>query len=68
MKSLGKELANSQAFAQCQVKKVFKAVCLRDAESSADLTQIRTTTTSFKQNAYQLKQVFAEVGAYCMGD
>jgi len=68
MKSLGQELANSQAFAQCQVKKVFKAVCLRDAESSADLTQIDTTTTSFKQSSYQLKQVFAEVGAYCMGE
>ena len=68
VKSLGEELANSQAFAQCQVKKVFKTVCLRDAESEADLTQITNTTESFKQNAYQLKRVFAEVGAYCMGD
>ena len=68
MKSLGQELANSQAFAQCQVKKVFKAVCLRDAESSADLTQIQSATTSFQQHSYQLKQVFAEVGAYCMGE
>jgi len=67
-KSLGQELANSQAFAQCQVKKVFKTVCLRDAESDADLVQINDTTESFKQNAYQLKRVFAEVGAYCMGD
>lgn len=67
MKSLGQELANSEAFAQCQVKKVFKAVCLRDAESSTDLTQIQTTTSSFK-NGYQLKQVFADVGAYCMGE
>ena len=68
IKSLGEELANSQAFAQCQVKKVFKSVCLRDAESNADLTQIESTTASFKQNAYQLKRVFAEIGAYCMGD
>jgi hypothetical protein len=68
MKSFGEELANSQAFAQCQVKKVFKAVCLRPAESNADLTQINSTTTSFKQNSYQLKRVFAEVGAYCMGE
>ena len=68
MKSLGEELANSQAFAQCQVKKVFKAVCLRDAENTADLTQIQSSTTSFKQHSYQLKQVFAEVGAYCMGE
>ena len=68
MKSLGQELANSQAFAQCQVKKVFKAVCLRDAESQADLSQISTTTEAFKQNSYQLKRVFADVGAYCMGE
>ncbi|MBU2870792.1 hypothetical protein KO502_08780 [Colwellia sp. E2M01] len=68
MKSLGQELANSEAFAQCQVKKVFKAVCLRDAESSADVSQIQSSTTSFKQHSYQLKQVFAEVGAYCMGE
>lgn len=67
-KSLGQELANSQAFAQCQVKKVFNTVCLRDAESTADLLQISTTTASFKQNNYQLKRVFAEVGAYCMGE
>ncbi|MCI2284467.1 hypothetical protein L3081_15055 [Colwellia sp. MSW7] len=61
-------MANSQAFAQCQVKKVFKAVCLREAESQSDLTQINNTTASFKQNSYQLKRVFAEVGEYCMGD
>lgn len=68
MKSLGEELANSQAFAQCQVKKVFNNVCLRDAENSADLAQIATTTASFKENGYQLKRVFAEVGNYCMGE
>lgn len=68
IKSLGQELANSQAFAQCQVKKVFKTVCLRDAESATDIAQINSTTESFKQNSYQLKRVFAEVGAYCMGD
>ncbi|MCL1112630.1 hypothetical protein L2703_03260 [Shewanella basaltis] len=67
-KSLGQELANSNAFAQCQVKKVFKSVCLRDAESQADIAQINATTASFKQNAYQLKRVFAEVGNYCMGE
>lgn len=68
MKSFGKELANSQAFAQCQVKKVFKTVCLRDAESDNDLLKINNITTSFKQNSYQLKRVFAEVGNYCMGE
>ncbi|WP_298442723.1 hypothetical protein [uncultured Ferrimonas sp.] len=67
-KSLGQELANSAAFAQCQVKKVFNTVCLRDAESEADLAQISATTASFKQHDYQLKRAFAEVGAYCMGE
>lgn len=65
-KSLGQELANSEAYAQCQVEKVFKTVCLRDAESQQDLTQIQATTESFKQNGYQLKRVFAEVGSYCV--
>lgn len=67
-KSLGQELANSEAFAQCQVKKVFKNVCLRDPESETDLSVISSTTASFKQNAYQLKRVFAEIGNYCMGE
>ena len=68
IKSFGQEIANSQAFAQCQVKKVFENVCLRQAENAADLAQISSTTESFKQNSYQLKRVFAEVGAYCMGE
>jgi len=67
-KSLGEELSNSEAFAQCQVKKVFKNICLREPESQNDLNTISTTTASFKQNAYQLKRVFAEIGTYCMGE
>jgi hypothetical protein len=67
-KSLGEELSNSEAFAQCQVKKVFKNVCLREPESQDDLNAITTTTASFKQNAFQLKRVFAEIGTYCMGE
>jgi len=67
-KSLGEELANSEAFAQCQVKKVFNNVCLREPENEADLTAIANTTAAFKQNDYQLKRVFAEVGTYCMGE
>ena len=67
-KSLGEELANSDAFAQCQVKKVFKNVCLRDPQSDEDISAINNTTASFKQNTYQLKRVFAEIGNYCMGE
>src|SRR5438067_1087662 len=35
-KSLGQELASSDAFAQCQVTKVFQAVCFRASVSAAD--------------------------------
>ena len=66
-KSLGEELAGTQAFAQCQVKKVFKAVCLRDPVDANDRTQVDAMTNTFR-NAYNLKQVFAESAGYCMGN
>jgi len=66
--SMGEELANSDAFARCQVKKVFRAVCFRDAVDGTDRAQIDTMTTSFRNSSYRLKQVFAESAVYCMGD
>ena len=38
--SMGQELANSEAFARCQVKKVFRNVCFRDPVDAADRSQI----------------------------
>ena len=67
-KSMGDELANSEAFAQCQVTKVFKNVCLRKPVDATDRNQISTMVQSFKSNSYRLKQVFAESAVYCMGD
>jgi hypothetical protein len=66
-KSLGVELESSQAFASCQVTRVFKDVCLRAPSSSADVSQVTTMITSF-QNGYNLRQVFAQSAAYCMGN
>jgi hypothetical protein len=65
-KSLGAELAGSQAFAECQVEKVFKAVCLRDPVDSNDRTQVNTMTNAFR-GGYNLKDVFAASAGYCMG-
>lgn len=65
-KSMGEELANSSAFASCQVKKVFRAVCLRDPEDAADRAQISQMVTSFR-TGYRMKQTFAEAAVYCMG-
>ncbi len=72
-KSFGMEFAYSEAFARCQVEKVFKAVCLRppmvsDDPSKDDRSQIDTMITTFKASNYQLKQVFAESAAYCKGN
>ena len=39
-KSLGEELADSDAFAHCQVEKVFKTVCFRAPSDAADRTQV----------------------------
>ncbi|MGH8196206.1 MAG: hypothetical protein ACREQ8_17685, partial [Woeseiaceae bacterium] len=65
-KSLGEELAASDAFASCQVKKVFRAVCLRAPEDAADRTRIAQMTSMFQTN-YSMKQTFAEAAVYCMG-
>lgn len=65
-KSLGQELAGTQAFAECQVTKVFKAVCLRAPGDDADRNQIDAMTSSFT-SGYDLKPVFAESAKYCMG-
>jgi hypothetical protein len=67
-KSLGRELAQSEAFASCQVQKVFKNVCFRAPSDAQDRDRVRAMTASFKSSGYQLKRVFAEAATYCMGD
>lgn len=67
-KSLGEELENSDAFAQCQVEKVFKTVCFRSPGNSADRSAVDSIVTAFKSNNYNMKTVFAQTAAYCMGD
>jgi hypothetical protein len=67
-KTLGEELANSDAFAQCQVEKVFRTVCLREPGDSADRAEVATITSDFRISNYNMKTVFAETAVYCMGD
>jgi hypothetical protein len=66
-KSLGQELESSAAFASCQVTRVFKDVCLRAPNTTADFTQVNSMIASFQAHNYSLRQVFAEGAAYCMG-
>ncbi|MGH1439473.1 MAG: hypothetical protein ACRBBR_05115 [Cellvibrionaceae bacterium] len=64
-KSMGMELAHSEAFAQCQVEKVFKNVCLRDPINAADIAELSAQTSVFQSNNYNLKRVFAASADYC---
>src|SRR5690606_25236899 len=45
-KTMLTELAHSQAFARCQVKKAFKAVCLREPGDQGDRDQINDMVSS----------------------
>jgi hypothetical protein len=67
-KSLGQELAASQAFATCQVQKVFQAICLRPPSNTADFSAAAQIVADFKNGGYNMKQVFAETAVYCMGN
>ncbi len=66
-KSLGVELSNSDAFAGCQVKKVFHAVCLREPESPADHTKVDEIMGNFAASGFQMKRVFADAADHCKG-
>jgi hypothetical protein len=67
-KSLGDEFGASDAFAACQVEKVFRAVCLRAPQDAADRSQVASMASAFRAGGYRLKQPFADAAAYCMGD
>ena len=66
-KSMGQELGNSYAFAACQVKKVFRTVCLRDAENQTDRDAFDAIVTTFRNSNYRMKQGFADTAVHCMG-
>ncbi len=65
--SLGQELENTAAFANCQVVKVFQTVCMRAPVSSTDLTTVASIQALFVQSNYDLKQVFQQSAAACAG-
>lgn len=65
-KSLGVELASSEAFANCQVVKVYQTVCLRTPGAS-DQSTISTIESDFISSGYDLKKVFQDSAASCAG-
>lgn len=62
--SLGEELANTEAFASCQVKKAFTAVCRREIRGS-ERSIFDGLVSNFKSSGYNMKQIFAEIANTC---
>ncbi|MEJ0087386.1 MAG: hypothetical protein WDO72_17065 [Pseudomonadota bacterium] len=67
-KSMGQELANSDAFAQCQVEKIYKTVCFRAPGNATDRADVEALKTLYLGNGHHLKAVFAEAAVRCMGE
>lgn len=65
VKTLGQELAGSQAFARCQGIKVYRSVCLSDP-SELDLTDLMSAS-GFASN-FNMKNLFAHAAEACMGN
>jgi len=60
--SLGRELANTNAFARCQVIKVYRHVCLNDPTEAT----LQTLTTNFVNSTYNMRTVFTDSVINCM--
>ena len=60
---LGRELANTEAFARCQVTKVYRHVCHSDPSES----DLQTITGSFTASTYNMQTVYRESVKVCMG-
>ena len=68
-KSLGRELAHSDAFAALPGREGLPQRLLPRAERCAGSRRgAGDDRESFKSSGYQLKRVFAEAATYCMGD
>ncbi len=61
--SMGAELANSVAYARCQVTKAYRTVCLGEPSQS----QLDTLLGAYNTNNQSMKQVFASAATQCMG-
>jgi len=68
-KGLGQEVAMSDAFAECQVQKIWKRVCFRDPANLAERQEVsRIATDVFAANNYDIREAFAAVAEFCMDD
>ncbi len=62
MASLGRELANTEQFARCQVLKVYRHVCHADPSEGT----LSTITSAFSGSTYNMRTVYRESVKDCM--
>lgn len=67
-KSLGRELAHSEAFASCQVEKVFRRVCQRRPGDAEDRALLESAQSELAGSGYNLQSVFIATADHCKGD
>ncbi len=67
-RTMAMELSHSDAYASCQVTKVFQAVCLRPPVDAADRAQIDAMTTALAADNYDLRTSFVDAAVYCRGE
>jgi hypothetical protein len=67
-KSLGMELAQTRQFAECQVEHVFEQTCYRKPNGAEDVQAVENIADIFETNNRNMKRVYAETAAYCMGE
>lgn len=68
LKSLGLALARTRAFSECQVERVFRQVCYREPEGTADLRAVERIADIFEHSNRSMKRVYAHTAAYCLAE
>jgi hypothetical protein len=67
VKSLGRHLAGTDAFAVCMARKVFRLVCLNEPDSKKDEIFVNSEATRFKgKGKYKMKPLFLNAADYCI--
>lgn len=67
-KSMGMELAHSNAFAQCQARQVFQTVCLHAPATADDHAQVASMVSGFRAAHYNMQNLFTDAAVYCRGE
>ncbi|MGD8809506.1 MAG: hypothetical protein PVG24_07860 [Gammaproteobacteria bacterium] len=68
LRSFGLALARTRAFSECQVERVFRQVCYREPEGTADLRAVERITDMFEHSNRSMKRVYAHTAAYCLAE